>query len=127
MGKRLTDEERAYRALSEKQFQTQVVNLARENGWLVAHFHDSRKMVVRPDGSRFMVGDKDARGFPDLCLVRGNRALFWELKKELGKTTEYQDEWLERLRMCGLEARVVRPSDFESYVIPMVAEGRLDP
>lgn len=116
MGKRLTDQERAWRSLSEKQFQTQVLELAEMRGWLTAHFSDSRRQVVRPDGQRFFVGDKGAKGFPDVVLVKPPRIMFWELKKELGKTTPEQDEWLELLELCGMEARVVRPSDWD-YVV----------
>ena len=117
MGKRLTDEEREWRRYSEKEFQSKVMKFAREQGWLVAHFHDSRKMVRR--GNRYIpVGDSDAKGFPDLVVVRGNRILFWELKKELGKTKPEQDEWLAALQAAGLEARVVRPSDYDDYVVP---------
>lgn len=102
---------------SEKEFQNLVIKVAREAGATVAHFHDSRKMVRR--GNKYIpVGDLDARGFPDLVLVFEGQMLFWELKKELGKTTEYQDEWLNEIRSCGLEARVVRPSDYDSYVLP---------
>lgn len=86
---------------------------------MVAHFHDSRKMVRR--GNKYIpVGDLDARGFPDIVLVLGGELIFWELKKELGKTTPYQDEWLAGLRACGAEARVVRPSDYDDYVLPML-------
>jgi hypothetical protein len=109
MGKRLTDEERAWRSLSEKDFQKQVLDLARLYGWKVAHFHDSRRQV-KPG---VFVGDKDAAGFPDLVLVRPPELLFMELKRELGKTTELQDEWLASLRACGLEAEVVRPSNWD--------------
>lgn len=118
MGKRLTDQERAWRSLSEKEFQTQVVELARTTGWLVSHFHDSRRQVTRANGQRFFIGDKDSKGFPDLVLVKAPRVIFWEMKKELGKTTPEQDEWLARLSECGLEARVVRPSDWDDYVLP---------
>lgn len=121
MAKRLTDEERLWRSYSEREFQTRVIGRAREEGWLVAHFHDSRKMVRR--GSKYVpVGDLDARGFPDLVIARGKRLLFWELKKQLGKTTPYQDEWLAALSVAGLEARVVRPSDFDDYVVPTLAQ-----
>ena len=113
MGKRLTDEEREWRTYSEKAFQTKVIDLARKNGWLVAHFHDSRRMVVRPNGQRFMVGDKDARGFPDLVVARGQQIFFWELKKELGKTTPHQDEWLAKLTEAGMDATVMKPHDWE--------------
>lgn len=111
MAKRLTEEEKLWRSYSEKEFQTRVINLARANGWLVAHFHDSRKMVRR--GNKYIpVGDLDARGFPDLVIVRDEAIFFWELKKQLGKTTEHQDEWLAALQKCGFEARVIRPSDW---------------
>lgn len=115
MPKRLTDEEKLWRSYSEKEFQTMVINLARERGWLVTHFHDSRKMVRR--GNHYIpVGDLDARGFPDLVIARGSQIYFWELKKQLGKTTEHQDEWLEALRGCGFDACVMRPSDWDGIV-----------
>lgn len=109
MPKRLTDEERAWRSLSEKDFQKQVLEMARLFGWKVAHFHDSRRQV-KPG---VFVGDKDAAGFPDLVLVRPPELLVLELKRELGKTTPEQDEWLALLGACGVEARVVRPSDWD--------------
>jgi hypothetical protein len=77
---------------------------------------------VRPNGQTFFIGDKDSKGFPDLVLVRAPEILFWEVKKELGKTTPEQDEWLAALSSCGLEARVVRPSDLTAYVIPRLSE-----
>lgn len=117
MGKRLTDEERLWRTYSEKEFQTKVINLARSLGWMVAHFHDSRKMVRR--GNKYIpVADGDAAGFPDLFCVRGAETLYWEVKKELGKTKPKQDEWLAALQAGGHEARVIRPSDFDAYVVP---------
>lgn len=118
MGKRLTDQERAWRSISEKDFQTQVIELARMSGWLVAHFHDSRKQVTRANGQRFFIGDKDAKGFPDLVLARPPGLIFWEMKKELGKTTPEQDEWIATLQACGMEARVVRPSDWDAVIVP---------
>lgn len=109
MPKRLTDEERAWRSLSEKDFQKQVLDLARLYGWKVAHFHDSRRQV-KPG---VFVGDKDAAGFPDLVLVRPPELVVLELKRELGKTTPEQDEWLALLSACGVEASVVRPSNWD--------------
>jgi len=123
MGKRLTDEERAWRALTEKQFQSNVMKRARGLGWKVSHFHDSRRQVKTKTGRMIMIGDGDAKGFPDLCLIRSGEILFWELKKQLGKTTPEQDEWIAELLQCGLEARVVRPSDFDSYVEPRLNGG----
>lgn len=117
MGRRLTDEEREWRQWKEKDYQAKVMKFARDHGWMVAHFHDSRKMVRR--GNKYIpVADGDAAGFPDLLLARGTDLLFWEVKTELGKTKPKQDEWLLTLREGGHEARVVRPSDFDSYVQP---------
>lgn len=120
MGKRLTEEEREWRSYSEKEFQTKVMAFARDRGWKVAHFHDSRKMVKR--GNRYIpVADGDAAGFPDLVAVRGPDIVFWELKKELPLTPQprpKQVEWLEALVAGGFEARVVKPSDYDSYVVP---------
>jgi hypothetical protein len=119
MGRRLTDEERALRDLTEKDFQKQLLEMARMFGWRVAHFHDSRRQV-KPG---VFVGDKDAAGFPDLVLVRPPDILVLELKRELGKTTDAQDEWLAALLGCGIEARVVRPSDW-NYLVDRLKPGR---
>lgn len=49
-------------------------------------------------------------GFPDTCAVRGDRLLFAELKREKGKTTPAQDDWLTDLRaLPGIEVYVWRP------------------
>ena len=63
--------------ISEADFQQAVIELARICGWKVAHFHDSRRQV----GDKF-VGDADAKGWPDLVLVRGERLLIRELKAD---------------------------------------------
>lgn len=106
MPRRLTDEERAFRAESEKAFQKRIMDLARMYGWRVAHFHDSRRQV-RPG---VFVGDADAKGYPDLTLVRPPELIFIEVKAELGKTTPEQEEWLGLLAASGFETFVVRPS-----------------
>jgi hypothetical protein len=123
MGKRLTDQEREWRSYSEKAFQSKVMKYAREHGWTVAHFHDSRKMVRVGPGIYKPVADGDAAGFPDLVAVRGPEILFWELKKELPlkpKPRPKQVEWLNTLTAGGFEARVVKPSDWD-YVVQRLA------
>jgi hypothetical protein len=111
MPKRLTDEERAFRAVSEKELQARVIEFARLYGWRVAHFHDSRRQV-KPG---VFVGDKDAVGFPDLVLVRPPRLMVVELKRELGKLTDEQHAWIGDLQACGVEVHVVRPSSEDSF------------
>jgi len=61
------------------------------------------------------VGDKDASGFPDLVLVRAPDVLFVELKRELGKVSDGQQEWLDDLIAAGCEVHVVRPSDEREF------------
>ena len=79
----------------EKDWQKQVVAIARRCGWAVYHTYDSRR---------------SAPGYPDLTLVR-ERLVFAELKREDGKLSSAQEEWLERLRDAGVEVHVWRPSD----------------
>lgn len=109
MGKRLSPQEQRHRALTEKQYQSQITDLATLYGWRWAHFSDSRKQV-KPG---VFVGDKDAAGFPDLFLIRPPEIVVIEVKKELGKTTEIQEEWLADFRASGVDAYVSRPSTFE--------------
>jgi len=83
--------------ISEKQFQAQVLDVARLFGWSAYH----------P-----MLSKWSERGWPDLALVRPPRLVFAELKNEKGKTTDHQDRWLGLLRGCpGVEVFLWRPSD----------------
>ena len=84
---------------SEKQFQAQVVELARYSGFLVYHTFDSRR---------------SAGGFPDLVLVKPPRLIFAELKSEGGKLRPEQQKWLDALGGCeSIEVRLWRPSEWE--------------
>lgn len=115
----MTDEERAFRAVTERDLQSRVMDVARLYGWRVAHFHDSRRQV-KPG---VFVGDRDAAGFPDLVLVRPPELLVVELKRETGKTTDEQDRWLGDLASCGVEVLVVRPST-ESGLVRRLQRSR---
>lgn len=95
-------------ALSERSFQSQVIDLAKQAGWSVAHWHDSRRQV-RPG---VHVGDKDAAGFPDLVICRPPELMVVELKAEKGRLSVAQREWLRLLDLCGVETHVYRPSDW---------------
>ncbi len=86
-------------AISEEEFQAQILDLARMSGWRCYHTFDSRR---------------SAPGFPDLVLVREPVLVFAELKTDTGRLRPEQREWLEALRRCGgVEARLWKPSDFE--------------
>ena len=86
-------------ALSERDFQRQVVLLAELMGWYVYHTYDSRRSNP---------------GFPDLVLVRTPCVVFAELKREKGRVTPAQREWADELSRCsGVEYYLWRPSDWD--------------
>ena len=87
-------------ALTEREFQRQVMDLAGIFGWTVYH----------P-----MLSKWSERGWPDLAMVRPPRLVFAELKRESGKTSEHQDRWLGLLHACpGVETYLWRPSDLDA-------------
>ena len=89
-------------AVTEKDFQQQVVTLARVCGWRVYYTTDSRRSPF---------------GFPDLCMVRPPRLLYAELKTMRGRLTPQQIEWLDDLRrVTGVEVRQWKPSDWDEIV-----------
>lgn len=84
--------------VTEKQLQVSVVQLAKMTGWKVYHTFDSRRSQA---------------GFPDLVLVKGDRLIFAELKRERGRPTPEQSEWLNELSMVEeVEAYIWRPQDW---------------
>jgi len=87
-------------AMTEAELQRQVIDLAEALGWLVYHTYNSRR---------------SQRGFPDLCLVKGTRLMFVELKREKGKLSAYQQEWLRAIDDAKrVDWRIVRPSSFDT-------------
>ena len=86
--------------VSEKEFQREVVKIARRFHWKVYHTYDSRKSEP---------------GFPDLVLVR-KRVIFAELKTKAGKVSDAQQGWLTALLKAGAEAYIWKPSDLKGIV-----------
>ena len=80
--------------ITEKKFQSQIVQLAKLYGWTVYHTYDSRRSEP---------------GFPDLVLVR-ETVLFRELKTDDGKLTPAQKAWGDTLKKAGANYAVWRPS-----------------
>lgn len=83
-------------AMSERDWQSEVIEIAGVGGWRHYHTHDSRR---------------SARGFPDLVFVRPGEVIYVELKSEVGKLSANQEEWLELLRSAHQEVYVWRPRD----------------
>ena len=94
-------------AISERDFQAQVLSLAKLHGWTAVHFRPARTS----NGWRTPI-QGDGKGFPDLILCRGPHLLFVELKTDRGKPTAEQTAWLNRLRAAGQTACVWRPRDW---------------
>lgn len=92
---------------TEQQWADAVVRWAKRNGWRV---YFTRWSLRSP------------AGFPDLVLCRPPRLIFVELKRESGRTTPKQDEWLADLQACGFLAEVWRPHD-ETRVQKILLEG----
>lgn len=92
----------------ERDFQREVINVAKTLGWRVAHFDASVRVVGK---SRRIVGDTGSAGFPDLVLVRRDRLVFAELKLDRTKPTAGQEEWLADLARVS-ETYLWRPQDW---------------
>ncbi len=83
---------------SERDFQRQVLALAKLRGWSTYHTHDSRH---------------SAAGWPDLVCCRPPRLIFAELKSETGYVSGMQRAWLDVLGRCSVESYCWRPSDWD--------------
>jgi hypothetical protein len=83
--------------MAERELQDAVMALGRYLGYRCYHTHDSRRSEP---------------GFPDLVLARPGRVVVAELKRETGRLTDDQQDWLERLGGAGIECHIWRPSDY---------------
>lgn len=85
-------------AVTEKDFQANVLELAGRLRWRTFHVLDSKGSTA---------------GFPDVVAVRGTRLVMAELKRENGRPTDDQQGWLDDLeRVTSVGAYLWRPSDW---------------
>ena len=97
------------KAIPEREFQQQVVDLAHIFHWQVAHF----RPAWSKKGWRTAVS-ADGAGFPDLVLAKERRLAFLEVKSEKGRLTVAQEEWLKILKATGkCEVHTCKPSDWQ--------------
>lgn len=82
--------------MSENDLLAAVRHLAAYKGWLAYHTHRS---------------ERSEPGFPDLCMVKGARVIFAELKSQKGRVSGPQQEWLDALRLAPVEVYLWRPAD----------------
>lgn len=88
---------------TEKQFQQQVVGLARALGWWVYHPYDSRRSTP---------------GYPDLTLVHPRNGIIWrELKTQKGPVSRHQREAIALIEQAGGDVAIWRPSHWADRTI----------
>ena len=83
--------------MTEKELQANVIRLAHLRGWL--HYHTYNSI-------------RSPHGWPDLVLCRPPQILFVELKSRTGRVSPMQQNWLDCLDACGLQARLWKPKDW---------------
>ena len=84
--------------VSERAWQSAVVRLLRQYGYMTFYVHDSRR---------------SPHGWPDVAAIKptGGTLYLCELKTETGIVTPAQTAWLEALGGCtGVVSEVWRPS-----------------
>lgn len=96
-------------AIAEKAAQQTILDLAHTLGWKSYHVFDSRR---------------SAGGFPDLVLVRRDRLVFAELKKEGEEPRPDQVEWLSALAVAGAEVYVWTIADWDEVVETLTNSSR---
>jgi len=87
--------------MTETQFQTAIIELARLLGYRVAHFRPAKTS----HGWRTPVA-ADGAGGPDLTLAKPGRLIFCELKAARGQLRDDQKAWLAVLAAAGAEVHV---------------------
>ena len=95
----------AHPRITEAALQRAVEECARALGYMVYHTYDSRRSEP---------------GYPDLCLVRGDRLIYAELKSARGRVKPAQHAWLAALAAAGAETYVWKPDHWLSGEVERV-------
>lgn len=90
--------------MTEDELLEGIVDALAAGGWLYQHVRRSDLAVIQ-----------GSVGFPDLVAVHPERGLlvFLELKSATGRVDPAQERWLTSLMVAGMDARVVRPEDYD--------------
>lgn len=108
----MTRSKRKRPKVSEKAFQSQVVNLARRLGWRV---HHSRRVQIAGGGHATPI--QGHKGLPDLILAKDGRVVFIELKGDGGSLQAEQREWARALTGVEIERGVPVTNGALSYLL----------
>jgi VRR-NUC domain len=96
--------------ISEKEWMSQGVQLAKQLGW--KRFHPYRS-------------DRSEPGWPDDALVR-ERLILIEWKTEKGMLSDAQKDWIGRLLKAEVEVYVARPRHLEDLAHVLQSRERPD-
>ena len=98
--------------ITEAQFQKQVIQYAKLQGWRVAHFRTS----MNSRGQWMTAVQAHGAGFPDLVMVREGRLIFAELKRDERQRQKMPDNqlaWLSALQgVIAVEVYVWTPENW---------------
>lgn len=99
--------------MTEDELLTGVIEAAASGGWLTFHVRGWHAGIIQGHV-----------GFPDLVAVHRERGLLVaiETKTATGRVDEAQERWLRALRAAGVDARVVRPDDYDELVDWLLGE-----
>ena len=104
--------------MSEADLLTGLLDTALSTGWLVHH----SAAAETPTGWRTPLNGSP--GLPDLILVHRDRRLFAtiEAKSAAGRLEPDKVRWHEALAAAGVDARVIRPDDYDATILWLAGE-----
>lgn len=120
--------------VSEKEFESRLVDLEAQCGWSRWHVADARKIVRTRDGLK-TVPDPGVAGLPDEILVHPLHGfVFAELKRQAkaAKARPKQRETLLKMSMaarqagltgCKVRVHLWRPDDWDAIIVPLLQRG----
>jgi hypothetical protein len=91
--------------MTEQQLMEAVIELAGWLSYLCFHPYDSRR---------------SAPGWPDLVICGHGRCIVAELKRERGRVSTMQQQWLDELALANVEVHIWRPWHWHSGEIERV-------
>jgi VRR-NUC domain len=104
-------------SVTENEVKAAVIKALKDHGWWYTHFRPLRR-----EGGRWETAIEGMQGFPDLFAVR-ERTVYLELKTMQGRLSEWQKEWIGRLRAAGQEVYVVTPANQAEVIQKLMPPG----
>jgi hypothetical protein len=102
-------------AMDEDELLAGITGALSFGGWRWHHIRRSDQAV-----------QQGSPGFPDILAVKDGRLVAWELKSETGYIGGEQLAWVSALaRVPGVDARILRPSDYTDELLRELLGDRL--